>query len=479
MSFERPVSVLIAALGGQGGGVLIDWLTEAARIDGLAAQATSIAGVAQRTGATTYYFEVYPQRDPSDRPQFSIYPAAGAVDLLLAFEPMEAGRALAAGMVGPETTVITASARIISTAEKVMPGDGTARTGPVLGALGRSARRLRVVDMNEAAAGAGTHPNAVMFGALVASGVLPMRSESCRAAIERAGVAVARNLAGFDAGQAMPDLPVEGDGGPEIVYKPVPDGFAAAVDGLPEPVRRMASHGAAHLLDYQGPAYVGQYLDRLARLVKVDAADQGYRLTGIVAQRLAAWMAFEDVIRVADLKTRLGRLGRIRRELGIADDAPLTVHDFLKPGWEELRGLLPASLGFGLPQEGTRRYGHGFALKLRTTGPLGWAALRLLARLKPWRPRTARYRHEQAMIARWLDSLAAAAASDYELACDTANLAVWARGYGETRRRGLTRLTRLFDDWPQRLAADPAAAGAAVKESLAAAYADPDMEVAR
>jgi indolepyruvate ferredoxin oxidoreductase beta subunit len=337
---------------------------------------------------------------------------------------------------------------------------------------------MRAVDMNAAAAGSASHPNAVMYGALVASGILPMQPENCRAAIERSGVAVERNLAGFAAGLAIPDVPLDTDDAPGAVYKPTPDAFAAAIDALPRPARRMAGHAAAHLLDYQGPAYVERYIQRLARLAKADDPSSNYRLTELVARRLAAWMAFEDVIRVADLKTRPGRLARIRRELGAADDAPLTVHDFLKPGRDELMGMLPARLGLGMPRAGKPRYGKGLAVKLRTTGPLGWAVLRLLARLKPWRPWTTRFQHEQGMIERWFDSLIAAAAIDYELACNTANLAVWARGYGETRHRGLARLTQLFDNWPQRLANDRVCLGAAVKELLAAAYSDPDTEVA-
>ena len=57
---ERPITILIAALGGEGGGVMADWLMEAATKSDLPAQATSIPGVAQRTGATTYYLEIYP-----------------------------------------------------------------------------------------------------------------------------------------------------------------------------------------------------------------------------------------------------------------------------------------------------------------------------------------------------------------------------------------------------------------------------------
>jgi indolepyruvate ferredoxin oxidoreductase beta subunit len=48
----RPIKIAIAALGGQGGGVLEDWLVAVAELYGWIVQATSIAGVAQRTGTT-------------------------------------------------------------------------------------------------------------------------------------------------------------------------------------------------------------------------------------------------------------------------------------------------------------------------------------------------------------------------------------------------------------------------------------------
>ena len=65
----RPLSVAIAALGGQGGGVLADWLVAVAELHGWIVQATSIAGVAQRTGTTVYYLEMIPPpRPPARRP---------------------------------------------------------------------------------------------------------------------------------------------------------------------------------------------------------------------------------------------------------------------------------------------------------------------------------------------------------------------------------------------------------------------------
>jgi indolepyruvate ferredoxin oxidoreductase beta subunit len=336
---------------------------------------------------------------------------------------------------------------------------------------------MRAIDLGRAARGAKCHPNAVMFGVMAASGVLPMRLESCRQAIAGSGIAVADNLAGFEAGLSLPAEPSSAGDELAAVFAPAPESFAEAVAALPDTVRQMAGHGAARLLDYQDAAYVRRYLDRLARIVAVDVASQDYRLSARVARRLAAWMAFEDVIRVAQLKTRPGRLARIRAEIGADDDVPVTVHDFLKPGRDELDGMLPASLGKWLPTRGTGRHGTGLALHLKTSGPFGWLALRSLAALKCWRPRTARFQREQDLIERWLRSVTAAAAADYALACSTADLAVWARGYGDVRHRGLARLTRIFTDWPRRIAVDREALGDAVRASLAAAYSDPDAEV--
>src|SRR5262245_13079941 len=54
----RPITIAVVALGGEGGGVLADWIVDLAQQGGYLAQATSVPGVAQRTGATVYYVEL-------------------------------------------------------------------------------------------------------------------------------------------------------------------------------------------------------------------------------------------------------------------------------------------------------------------------------------------------------------------------------------------------------------------------------------
>ena len=75
---KRPISIAMLALGGQGGGVLTQWLVQTAEANGYRAQSTYIAGVAQRTGATVYCVELFPEAETSGRdPVFSPNPIPG------------------------------------------------------------------------------------------------------------------------------------------------------------------------------------------------------------------------------------------------------------------------------------------------------------------------------------------------------------------------------------------------------------------
>src|SRR6195256_2854805 len=96
----RPITILIAALGGEGGGLLTDWIVTAAETRGFPVQSTSIPGVAQRTGATTYYIEIVPvpaSELGGKRPVLALTPGIADIDIALASELMEAGRLIANG----------------------------------------------------------------------------------------------------------------------------------------------------------------------------------------------------------------------------------------------------------------------------------------------------------------------------------------------------------------------------------------------
>src|SRR5256885_6576728 len=201
---ERPITILIAALGGEGGGVMADWLMEAATAADLPAQATSIPGVAQRTGATTYYLEIYPVRKSElagKEPVLSLTPSPGNVDIMVASELVEAGRAMQNGYVSPErTTLIASTHRIYATVEKMQMADGRFDSDKITEAGRQLAKKAVLFDMRKLAQESGTVINAVLFGAMAGSGVLPLSREVCEAAIRNAGRGAEASLRGFTAG---------------------------------------------------------------------------------------------------------------------------------------------------------------------------------------------------------------------------------------------------------------------------------------
>src|SRR5256885_16865326 len=103
----RAITIAIFALGGEGGGVLSDWIVDAAEHSGYLAQATSVPGVAQRTGATVYYVELFPKsaaQVAGGAPGLGFFPLPGGGDIVLFSPLMESGRAGERGFVTPERT---------------------------------------------------------------------------------------------------------------------------------------------------------------------------------------------------------------------------------------------------------------------------------------------------------------------------------------------------------------------------------------
>jgi indolepyruvate ferredoxin oxidoreductase beta subunit len=200
------LSVLIPAVGGQGGGVLSEWLVEAAMRDGFRAHGTSIPGVAQRTGSTTYYVELATDRAAPEDPAFSLYPVPGALDVLLAPEFLEVGRMAEAGFVSPSrTTVVCSTHRLYSIHEKIATGRAIYPYEELEALARAAARRLVAFDALAVARERGTEVNAVLLGALAGSGALPVTPAAFRGAAGGSGRrAAARRLPGRRLRSAIP-----------------------------------------------------------------------------------------------------------------------------------------------------------------------------------------------------------------------------------------------------------------------------------
>lgn len=457
-SVTRPLSLTLAALGGQGGGVLASWLTAVARLEGYLVQATSVPGVAQRTGATIYYLEFFPCSGlPADgrRPVMALMPNPGDVDIVVASEWIEAGRMIQRGLVTPDrTTLIASTHREYTISEKSDPLDGRADADAVLAEARRRARRLVAYDMASLAEQHGAIISAVILGAIAGAADLPFAVESYRQAIRQGGIAVATNLAAFDASfvqsQAGGDAALAGlaESPAQPAAADLPAALAKRIrDGFPAPARAILAHGVSRLLDYQDEAYAAEYLERVERVARVERpGESSVRLTIAVARGLALWMSFEDTIRVAELKVRPGRLAGIRRSAGARAGQVIEISEFLKPRVEEICGTLPAGLGRRLlASSAGRRCLAPFtgARRVRSTTITGFLLLRSIAALKRWRRGTLRYAEETDRIDAWLGGIARHAAADYELAVELAECQRLVKGYGDTYERGLAGYERI------------------------------------
>ena len=476
-STQAIIKLVVMAVGGQGGGVLTGWIEAVARAEGRAVQATSVAGVAQRTGATIYYVEIGPEG--VDAPIFSLAPAAGDVDILIAAELMEAGRAIQRGFVTPDRTVLIASEhRALAVSEKMVPGNGIASAEEVLAATEIAAKRYLGADMERLAVENGSVISASLLGGLAGSGALSFPRTAFEEAIKRSGKGVEASLAAFDAGFAAVAAPPKD--GAKVAPKtsaPITKGpktefanwerLVARVNALPNPAQDMARAGLAKVVEFQDTTYGAEYLDRLEPFAALDLDTEGFALTTEAAKYIANAMAYDDVIRVADRKTRAARLTRIEGEMRRADNHVMQLTEFLHPRAEEIASLLPARIGARVEAspKWMARLDRWFnkGRRVRTDTLWGFLQLYLVAGLRGYRRRTRRHELEQAHLDAWLATAKTHCETDYSLAVEVLRCRRLIKGYSDTHMRGLTKFDKVMEgialvagrqdaaDWARRL----------------------------
>jgi indolepyruvate ferredoxin oxidoreductase beta subunit len=488
MPGTQPIKIAVLAMGGEGGGVLADWIVDLGEHNGYLAQTTSVPGVAQRTGATIYYVELYPRtRAEQDgaTPVLALMPLPGDVDVVLASELMEAARAVQRGLVTPDRTTLVASThRVYAISEKSAMGDGRVDDTRLLEHAQAAARSFVRFDMAAAAEASGSVISAVLFGALAGTGVLPFSRAQFEATIERGGVGVKPSLKAFDAAfaRALGAAPDSMAGTPSAL-KPVSTPRDQSVrlllsrvhDRFPAETHAMLTEGVRRTIDFQDPAYADLYLDRMARL-RATAHSSDIELINETARHLALWMSYEDTVRVAQLKTRASRFARVRGEVRAKSDQLLAVNEYLHPRLQEVCETLPAAVGGWLLASGwPRRFVERFTQRGRvvTTSSLrGFLLLYAVAGMKRWRRATLRFGVENARIEQWLQLIASTAAINPRLAIEVAQCQRLVKGYGDTHERGLRNYQTLVALVEQAQKAGAPLAPATLRELRDAALAD-------
>jgi indolepyruvate ferredoxin oxidoreductase beta subunit len=305
--------------------------------------------------------------------------------------------------------------------------------------------------------------------------VLPLSRADCEEAIRRGGKGVEASLRGFALGYAHATGETTAPSPTQLkTWRTNP--VERVRDAFPGETHLILEEGVARTTDYQDTAYATLYLDRLEPIAKLDR--DGFKLTTETGRFLALWMCYEDVIRVADLKSRKSRFERVRAEVQAKPGEPVHIIEYLKPGVEEVAAVLPPRISRWLTGWAARR---GLTDKLnvgmyvKTTSVFGFLQLRTLAAMRRLRRMTARYHDEQALIDRWLAAVAAAGARDPGLALELALCGRLIKGYGETHRRAKASFLRILDTIAEGgTFASDAARASAIKAAREAALADPE-----
>jgi len=476
---QRPITIAILAMGGEGGGVLAEWLVDVAEHSGYLAQMTSVPGVAQRTGATNYYVELFPKlgaRSNALPPVLGLTPVPGDVDIVIASELMEAGRAVQRGLVTPDrTTFIVSTNRVYSMTEKIAMADGRVDSGALLEGCRAAAKTLIAADMAQLAESTGSVISAVLFGALAGAKALPMQRTAFEAAIHRGGVGVKESIAAFGAGYAAAEgapAVTAATSSPARQISPVLAPLMAETNAYPDEAAALARAGIERLADYQDVAYARDYLAALKPIATAEArfGDGSGRLLAETARELALGMAYEDTVRVAELKIRPSRFARVRAEVQAADGQIIEIAEFLHPRVQEIADTLPAGLGRWLLNSGwPRRLVERFTKSgrvVKTSTIRGFLLMYFIASLKGTRRHSLRFAQEQAFLREWLSTIETMAKSRYALAVEIARTRTLVKGYSDTHERGRRNYDALMQMLQQIIETpDPAATMARLRKA--------------
>ena len=464
---KHGITIAILAMGGEGGGVLADWLVDLAEQNGYYAQTTSVPGVAQRTGATVYYLEMFPEvAVPSGlMPVMALSPVPGDVDLVIASELMEAGRALQRGLVTADRTTFVASThRVYSMTERTAMGDGRVNADKLIEGGRAAAKQFIAADFSHIADITGSLIGPALYGAVAASGRLPFTRAQFEDTITRGGVGVKSSLKAFAAGfEAGAKMLVQAVMASEVDAAAKTPGVGAKLAGLSARIQSsfpMANHatltaGILRAADYQDIDYARRYLDLLQPLNALVPSDPQLAavLMDETARHLALWMSYEDTVRVADLKTRRSRFNRVGGEVKLSQAQHLGINEFLHPRLEEIADTMPAGLGrWLLRTPWARACVEPFTRKgrvVQTSSIRGYLLLFGIAAMRPMRPKSLRFEVEHRRIDDWLASIVSIARTQAELAIEVARAQRLVKGYGDTHVRGWGNFQKIMTKLPQ------------------------------
>ena len=446
MSNYKTLSILITALGGEGGGTLMNWILDCARKENLFVQGTSIPGVAQRTGSTSYYLEICDQNfEKGKEPVLSLYPKPGRVDVVIASELLEAARVIEKGYVNPDKTLlITSSSRTYTNLEKSHLADGRFNEDKILAACNKMSKSFVCLDLNKIALTHSTIVSAPMFGALAGCNVFPWSKKTCETIFSKNDFGK-NSLEGFnftysEINSNAKNIFYDNSSVSAIsVKKHFNEEFF--VSSLPTELSNLVALGQERCVDYQNKKYAELYVSRIKKIVfSVNLEnEQVIPIIENIVRRLSLWMTYEDIPRVAQHKIKPERFIKIKEEIKIQKNQILLVQDIFKPGINEIGAMLPRKIGqFFIRNNKIMSFLPfiGKGMKINSLTIFGFLSLKFLATFRYIRTISLRYNEEQKNIEKWINNIIIALSKSLTFAEGLADMPQILKGYGDTWDKG-------------------------------------------
>ena len=418
--------IAITGVGGTGVLTVAHIIGMAAHIDGLAALALDITGLAQKGGAVISHLRIARETDHLRAPRIP----SGCADLLLASDTVVAASSEGRQIISAARTRAVINTHVTPVAGFIRDRDFDFHAAPTLTILERAVQKpAHKCDFHQLARrlfGDTIAANLMVVGCAYQRGWLPVGEAALLRAVELNGVAVELNREAFRAGRYVAAFPDR----IEALLGTPQQGATLSEMSLSD----IIAHRARHLTDYQNRRLAERYREAVARIAEREARlGAGDRLARAVAINYAKILAYKDEYEVA----RLFVDPAFRAGLNETFDGPFSISFHLAP---------PFLARFDRNLQRPRKMRFG-ALMLSVFRVL--AALRRLRGtpldLFGW---TKERRRERRLIATYEQGLALIAAelapANYACAIALASLPDQVRGFGPVKMKALDRFDR---DW--------------------------------
>ncbi|SDZ84842.1 indolepyruvate ferredoxin oxidoreductase family protein [Microbulbifer marinus] len=292
-SLDKPLSILVAGIGGSGVLTVAALLGMAAHLEEKGSTTLYFTGLSQKNGAVVAHVKV------AARPE-NITTARirdGAAELLLGCDMVTAASQRPKFAEGAMRAVVNTAevpvAAFVRDNELAFPADATQQS---IESLCAEYFAFDASKYAQALFGDTVASNLMIMGYACQKGLLPIGEAALERAIELNGVAVENNLRAFRAGRLLAV-------NPEAVEQLAVPAQPVKLVQPEETVERLVARLAAELTEYQSAAYARHFTRTIERLHAAEKALPRYegRLTRAAANSLYKAMAYKDEYEVARL----------------------------------------------------------------------------------------------------------------------------------------------------------------------------------